>query len=78
MAFQVRDEWEHNPASGMAASALASIPPCSPVHVDNHKASAPMHLSLSLARSLALSLSLSLSFARLKLRSNPPSQLHVC
>ena len=43
---QVRDEWEHVPASGVPVSVLASKPPCSPVHVDNHKAPARVSTSI--------------------------------
>ena len=41
--MQVRDEWEHVPASD--ESVLAK-PACSPVHVDNHKAPARVSTSI--------------------------------
>jgi hypothetical protein len=46
VSAQVRDEWEHVPAPGVALSVLASKPPCSPVHVDNHKAPARVSTSI--------------------------------
>jgi hypothetical protein len=44
--FQVRDEWEHILNPSLSPSAIAAIPPCSPVHVDNHKAPARVSTSI--------------------------------